>query len=136
MVRVGVIREPNGNQHATYVIQLVIFVLEVSLAPSQQTFTGLVQVGLYRLPNGDHTNVYGHVAVMHGHLCRTLCRVSAKGTRLADPFCVQPFLCSGFYATCIFCSLGLMPLTFVPRLMTPGSINWLFFVLGTYFNLW
>ena len=86
MVRVGVIRELNGNQHATYVIQLVIFVLEVSLAPSQQTFTGLVQVGLYRLPNGDHTNVYGHVAVMHGHLCRTLCRVSAKGTRFGRLF--------------------------------------------------
>jgi len=39
--------------------------------------------------DGNRTNRYGHVAVLHGHVWRTLCSVYATGARVA-----QPVLCN------------------------------------------
>ena len=35
--------------------------------------------------DGDRADRYGHVAVMHGHVWRTLCSVCATGARVAQP---------------------------------------------------
>ena len=47
-------------------------------------FTGLVRVGVKIPQHGNHTNTHGHVAMMHGHVWRTLCSVCATGARVAQ----------------------------------------------------
>jgi hypothetical protein len=39
--------------------------------------------------DGNRANGYGHVAVVHGHVWRTLCSVCKTGARVA-----QPVLCN------------------------------------------
>ena len=48
-------------------------------------FTGLVRVGVKIPQDGNRANKYGHVAVVHGHVWRTLCSVCATGARVAQP---------------------------------------------------
>ena len=49
-------------------------------------FTGLkVRVGAKILQDGNRANVYGHVAVVHEHVWRTICSVCATGARVAQP---------------------------------------------------
>ena len=43
----------------------------------------LVRVGAKIPQDGNRTNVYEHVAVVHGHVWRTVCSVCATGTRVA-----------------------------------------------------
>ena len=57
---------------------LVIFVLEDSRIRR-------VQVGVKIPQDGNRANVYGHVAMVHGHVWRTLCSVCATGARVAQP---------------------------------------------------
>ena len=52
---------------------------------STRCFTGLVWVGVKIPQDGNRANRYGHVAVVHGHVCRTLCSVCATGARVAQP---------------------------------------------------
>jgi hypothetical protein len=42
-------------------------------------FTGMVR------QDGNRANRYGHVAMVHGHVWRTLCSVCATGARVARP---------------------------------------------------
>ena len=49
------------------------------------TGNGLVRVGVKIPQDGNRANVYGHVAVVHGHVWRTLCSVCATGARVAQP---------------------------------------------------
>ena len=44
-------------------------------------FTGMVRVGVKIPQDGNRTNVYGHVAMVHGHVWRTLCSVFALSVR-------------------------------------------------------
>ena len=38
--------------------------------------------------DGNRANVYGHVAMVHEHVWRTVCSVCATGARVAQPvFC-------------------------------------------------
>ena len=48
-------------------------------------FTGMVRVGVKIPQDGNRANVYTHVAVLHGHVWRTLCSVCATGARVAQP---------------------------------------------------
>ena len=72
-------------------VQLVILFLEVSPAPSRhpvvstRCFTGRVRVGTIIPQDGNRANRYKHVAVVHGHVWRTLCSVCATGARVAHP---------------------------------------------------
>ena len=51
-------------------------------------FTGLVRVGVKIPQDGNRANRYEHVAVVHGHVWRTLCSVCATNARVARPvFC-------------------------------------------------
>ena len=45
----------------------------------------MVRVGVKIPQDGNRANVYGHVAVVHGHVWRTLCSVCATGARVARP---------------------------------------------------
>ena len=47
--------------------------------------------------DGNRSNMYGHVAVVHGHVWRTVCSVCAPGARVA-----QPVLCNSFHALLVF----------------------------------
>jgi len=38
-------------------------------------FTGMVRVGMKIPQDGNRANMHGHVAVVHGHVWRTLCSV-------------------------------------------------------------
>jgi hypothetical protein len=55
----------------------LLFQLVVSL--------GLVRVGVKIPQDGNRTNRYGCVAVVHGHVWRTVCSVCATGARVAHP---------------------------------------------------
>ena len=46
---------------------------------------GLVRVGVNCELSANHASVYRHVAVVHGHVWRTLCSVCATGARVAHP---------------------------------------------------
>ena len=48
-------------------------------------FTGMVRVGVKIPQDGNPANVYSQVAVVHGHVWRTLCSVCATGARVARP---------------------------------------------------
>ena len=48
-------------------------------------FSGLVRVGVKIPQDGNRANRYGHVAVVHGHVWRTVCSVCATGARVARP---------------------------------------------------
>ena len=48
--------------------------------------TGLVRVCVKIPQDGNRTNVYGHVVVVHGHLWRTLCSIFATSARVHQPF--------------------------------------------------
>ena len=43
-----------------------------------------VRVGMKIPQDGNRANRYGHVAMVHGHVWRTLCRVYATGARVAQ----------------------------------------------------
>ena len=60
------------NGTVTLLFQLVIF-------------TGMVRVGVKIPQDGNRANRYGHVAMVHGHVWRTLCSVCATGARVAQP---------------------------------------------------
>ena len=71
-------------------LQLVIcrsggFTGTVTLLFQLVIFTGMVQVGMKIPQDGNRANVYGHVAVVHGHVWRTVCSVCATGARVAQP---------------------------------------------------
>ena len=55
----------------------LVFQLVVSL--------GMVRVGMKIPHDRICTNTYGHVAVVHGHVWRTLCSVCATGARVTRP---------------------------------------------------
>ena len=52
---------------------------------SSGCFNGLVRVGVKIPQDGNRANTYKHVAVVHGHVWRTLCSVCATGARVAQP---------------------------------------------------
>ena len=52
---------------------------------STRCFTGLARVGVKIPQDGNRANMDGHVAVVHGHVWRTLCSVCATGARVARP---------------------------------------------------
>ena len=52
---------------------------------STRCFTGMVRVGVKIPQDGNRANRYGHVAVVHEHVWRTLCSVCATGARVAQP---------------------------------------------------
>jgi hypothetical protein len=54
---------------------------------STRDFTGIVRVGVKIAQDGNRTNVYKHVAMVHGHVWRTVCSVCATGARVAQPLC-------------------------------------------------
>ena len=66
---------------------------EVSPAPSPCCFNlfqlvvslEIVRVGVKIPQHGNRANVYGHVAVVHEHVWRTVCSVCATGARVARP---------------------------------------------------
>ena len=45
----------------------------------------IVRVGVKIPQDGNRTNGYKHVAVVHEHVWRTLCSVCATGARVAQP---------------------------------------------------
>ena len=49
-------------------------------------FTGLVRVGLNRLLNGNHMNMFWRVLMLHLNLLRTFRSVSATVARFLNPF--------------------------------------------------
>ena len=56
-----------------------------SLGGSSCCFTGLVRVGVKIPHDGNRANRYGHVAVVHEHVWRTVCSVCATGARVVQP---------------------------------------------------
>ena len=48
-------------------------------------FQLVVLVGVKIPQDGNRTNRYGHVAVVHEHVWRTVCSVCATGARVAQP---------------------------------------------------
>jgi hypothetical protein len=48
-------------------------------------FTGMVRVGMKIPQDGNRANVHNRVAVVHGHVWRTVCSVCATGARVAHP---------------------------------------------------
>ena len=80
---------------------------------STRCFTGMVRVGVKIPQDGNRANRYGHEAVVHEHVWRTLCSVCATGARVA-----QSSLCLRFHrrrqpvvSTC--CFTGLVSIIFV-----------------------
>ena len=49
------------------------------------SFTGMIRDGVKIPQDGNRSNKYKHVAVVHGHVWRTLCSVCATGARVARP---------------------------------------------------
>ena len=64
--------------------ELVRFSL-LLLYSSKPCFCGLVRVGVKIAQDGNRANTYKHVAVVHEHVCGTLCSVCATGARVAQP---------------------------------------------------
>ena len=56
-------------------------------------FTGLVRVGVKIPLHENCSNEYGHVAVVHEHVCRTLCSVCATGAGVAQARAMQLVIC-------------------------------------------
>ena len=56
-------------------------------------FTGVVRVGVNIPQDGNRANKYGHVAVVHEHVWRTLCSVCATGARVAQARAMQLVIC-------------------------------------------
>ena len=58
----------------------------------------MVRVGVKIPQDGNRANVYNNVAVVRGHVWRTLCSVCATGARVAQPV---PVICrsGGFTGT-------------------------------------
>jgi hypothetical protein len=52
---------------------------------STRCFTGMVRVGVKIPQDGNRAIVYEHVAMVHGHVWRTLCSVCATGAHVAQP---------------------------------------------------
>jgi hypothetical protein len=52
---------------------------------STRCFTRLVRVGVKIPQDGNRANVYEHVAMVPGHVWRTVCSVCATGARVAQP---------------------------------------------------
>ena len=52
---------------------------------NQVRFTGLARVGMKIPQDGNRANRYGHVAVVHEHIWRTLCSVCATSAIVAQP---------------------------------------------------
>ena len=71
--------------HATRNFWLVMLFGHRHPVVSTGCFTGLVRVGVKIPQDGNRANVYGLVAVTHGHVWRTLCSVCATGARVARP---------------------------------------------------
>ena len=99
-VRVGLNRQLNENRIQLYerifvccparALQLVIcrflrFHRRRHPVVSTRCFTGLVRDGVKIPQDGNRANGYGHMAVVHGHVWRTLCSVCATGVRVAHP---------------------------------------------------
>jgi hypothetical protein len=62
-----------------------VFTGTVTLLLQLVIFTGMARVGVKIPQDGNRANVYRHVAVVHGHVWRTLCSVCATGARVAQP---------------------------------------------------
>ena len=72
--------------HATRnLLVLEVFTGAVTLLFQLVVSLGLVRVGVKIPQDGNRTNVNGHVAVVHGHVWRTVCSVCATGARVAQP---------------------------------------------------
>jgi hypothetical protein len=71
--------------HATRNLSFLRFHRRRDTVVSTRCFTELVRVGVKIPQDGNRTNMHGHVAVVHGHIWRTLCSVCAKGARVAQP---------------------------------------------------
>ena len=52
---------------------------------STRCLTGMVRGGVKIPQDGNRANGYGHVAVVHEHVWRTVCSVCATGARVARP---------------------------------------------------
>ena len=52
---------------------------------STRCFTGMARVGVKIPQDGNRANRYKHVAVVRGHVWRTVCSVCATGARVAQP---------------------------------------------------
>ena len=52
---------------------------------STRCFCGIVRVGVKIPQDGNRANAYKHVAMVRGHVWRTLCSVCATGARVAYP---------------------------------------------------
>ena len=64
---------------------LEVFTGTVTLLLQLVIFTGLVRVGVKIPQDGNRTNRYGHVVVVHEHVWRTLCSGRETGARIARP---------------------------------------------------
>ena len=53
----------------------------------------MVRVGVKIPQDGNRTNMYDHVAAVHGHVWRTLSSVCATGARVAHPLFMQLVIC-------------------------------------------
>ena len=60
---------------------------------STRGFTGLVRVGVKIPQDGNRANTYGHVAMVHEHVWRTVCSVCATGARVAHSSALQLVIC-------------------------------------------
>ena len=82
-------------------MQLVIFILQVSPAPSPCCFNfvvslATVRVGLKKIHKMEtvQTCTHRHVHVVRGHVWRTLCSVCATGARVAQPLIIVIVKCN------------------------------------------
>ena len=64
---------------------LEVFTGAVTLLLQLVIFTGMARGGVKIPQDGNRTNVYGHVTVVHEHVWRTVCSVCATGARVARP---------------------------------------------------
>ena len=74
-----------------------LLVLEVSPAPSpccfNSLFTGMIRVGAKIPQDGNPANVYGRVAVVHGHVWRTLLQCLCDGRACCPARALQLVIC-------------------------------------------
>ena len=64
---------------------LEVFTGAVTLLFQLVVSLGLVRVGVKIPRDGNRANMYKHVAVVHGHVRRTLCSDCKTGARVAQP---------------------------------------------------
>jgi hypothetical protein len=72
-----------GPCHATRNLSFLRFHRHRHPVVSTRCFCGMVRVGVKIPQDGNRANRYGHVAVVHGHVWRTVCSVCATGARVA-----------------------------------------------------